>query len=709
LRPFYRGLPLVAIIMVSSILLAKRYLRYTTPMYESSAKIKLADNHEGVANSNLYKDFDVFTTTHKIAAEVELIKSKVLVQKAIHKLNIGTMIYRVGDLHKTELYLQSPLIIKTNFNDEKWKDKTYALTISKDSLVSIVLPNGENVQGKINSIIQTRIGEIAIIKNEAAFKLKPYLHINDCYEFVVYSTEGLINKITSDIDVMSVDKDVPVLRISYKSPDPVKAAHVTNALAAAYIADYIDEKYKSADTTSVFLNRELKTYSGKLAASESAIEQYRDNNNIVNIRQETETDLRKISDLKKQLVSVQMNLVAMDSLNRYIKRGESSFDDLAPNFEAFTDLLSTEMIKKTKELQSEKRDLLMKYTPEHEKLKVLDAKIDDIKKYLIESIKNTENHLRVKYNNLQNTIADEEKKFIGLPTKEKTMTIMERDFGLNEQIYRFLHEKRTEAEIAKAAKISFHRVISEAEIPKKPVSPNATIIIVFSGFLGFLGGTAFVYFVSFIKGRVSNQETIYKNSATPIAALIPHASKKNKMTVAFNKWAIELDLKGLLSNGTVISFSSFAKAEGKSFISNELVKAIRLRDKKVLVVDVDGAMQVNTLTNYINLEKVPEKWQSLSVWHTMVNSWKENYDVIIIKNTPINDYPIVMQVMSSAVLNLIVLDSRKTKKVAIQNADLLKEDLSLYNMQFVLNRNGYTPTIYTYAVEFFKKLVKLRK
>jgi LPS O-antigen subunit length determinant protein (WzzB/FepE family) len=508
---------------------------------------------------------------------------------------------------------------------------------------------------------------------------------------------------------MSVDKDVPVLRISYKSPDPVKAAHVTNALAAAYIADYIDEKYKSADTTSVFLNRELKTYSGKLAASESAIEQYRDNNNIVNIRQETETDLRKISDLKKQLVSVQMNLVAMDSLNRYIKRGESSFDDLAPNFEAFTDLLSTEMIKKTKELQSEKRDLLMKYTPEHEKLKVLDAKIDDIKKYLIESIKNTENHLRVKYNNLQNTIADEEKKFIGLPTKEKTMTIMERDFGLNEQIYRFLHEKRTEAEIAKAAKISFHRVISEAEIPKKPVSPNATIIIVFSGFLGFLGGTAFVYFVSFIKGRVSNQETIYKNSATPIAALIPHASKKNKMTVAFNKWAIELDLKGLLSNGTVISFSSFAKAEGKSFISNELVKAIRLRDKKVLVVDVDGAMQVNTLTNYINLEKVPEKWQSLSVWHTMVNSWKENYDVIIIKNTPINDYPIVMQVMSSAVLNLIVLDSRKTKKVAIQNADLLKEDLSLYNMQFVLNRNGYTPTIYTYAVEFFKKLVKLRK
>ncbi len=706
LRPFYRGLPLVAIIMMSCILLAKRYLRYTTPMYESSAKIKLADNHEGVANSNLFKDFDVFATTNKIAAEVELIKSKVLVQKAINKLNIGTMIYRVGDLHKTELYLQSPIIIKTRFNDEKWMDKTYALTISKDSLVSIVLPNGENVQGKINSIIQTKVGEIAIIKNEAAFKLKPYLHINDKYEFMVYSQEGLINKVTSDIDVMSVDKDVPVLRISYKSPDPIKAAHVTNALAAAYIADYIDEKYKSADTTSDFLNRELKTYSGKLAASENAIEQYRDSKNIINIRQETETDLRKIADLKKQLASVQMNLVAMDSLNKYIKKGKKSFDDLAPNFEAFTDLLSTEMVKKTKELQREKRDLLTKYTPEHERVKVLDDKIEDINKYLIESIKNTESHLQVKYNDLQNTIVEEEKKFIGLPTKEKTMTIMERDFGLNEQIYRFLHEKRTEAEIAKAAKISFHRIISEAEIPKKPVSPNSTIIIVFSGFLGFLGGTAFVYLFSFIKGRVGNEETIYKNSSTPIAALIPHPKKTHKKKAAFKKWAVELDLKGFLSNGTVIVCSSFKKMEGKTFITEELAKACFHRDKKVLIVDVDGGMLKSNSDTYINLAELKENWQPLTAWHKMVDSWKQNFDVIIIKNTTIKDHPIAMQVMSSANLNLVILDSRKTKKSAILNADLLQEDLKLPNMQFVLNRAGYTPTLYTHLVHYIQKIVK---
>lgn len=703
LRPFYRGLPIIALVMTVFVMAAKRYLNYTTPMFESSAKIKLADNHEGVPNSNLYKNLDVFTNTNKISAEVELIKSKVLVSKAVAKLNIHTTIYRIGDLHKTELYLQSPIIIKTQFTDEKYFDKIFGLSISNDSLLTITLPNKETIKGKINTILSTKFGSIAIMKNEAAFKLKSYLQINDKYEFTVFSEEGLINNITKDIDVMAVDKDVPVLRISYKSPDPEKSAHVTNALAAAYIADYIDEKFKSADTTSDFLNKELNTYSGKLAASENAIESYRNKKNIINIRQETETDLRKIADMKKQMASLQMNLIAVDSLNGYIKRGHTKFDELAPNYEAFTDLLSTEMVKKAKELQREKRDLLTRYTPEHERVTVLDNKIEDINKYLIESIKNTGSHLRVEYNDLQNTITEEEKKFIGLPTKEKDMTIMEREFGLNEQIYRFLHEKRTEAEIAKAAKISFHRIISEGEIPKKPVSPNGTIIKVFSGFLGFLFGIALVYFVHFIKARVNNEEIIYKTSSTPIATSIPFVKSILKNINVFKKWMIELDLKKYLSNGSIITFSSFSKHEGKRFMVSNLVIEAEKNGKNILVVDADGTMNAGDFKNYINLQTIKMAWQQTAVLKGLVDTWKKEYDAIIIKNLAINEDPASYKLMAESQLNLLVLDSRKTKKHCITDADLLQENLKLPNLQFILNRAGYTPTLFTLLKERFQK------
>ena len=103
LRPLFRGFPFVVLAMVMAVLAAKKYLSYVTPMYESTAKLKLADIHEGVHNSNLFKDFDVFTTSNKIAAEIEVLKSRILIQKALDSLDFDVEIYRKGKIRTVEL------------------------------------------------------------------------------------------------------------------------------------------------------------------------------------------------------------------------------------------------------------------------------------------------------------------------------------------------------------------------------------------------------------------------------------------------------------------------------------------------------------------------------------------------------------------------------------------------------------------------------
>jgi uncharacterized protein involved in exopolysaccharide biosynthesis len=50
-----------------------------------------------------------------------------------------------------------------------------------------------------------------------------------------------------------VDKDVPVIRINYKSNVPEKASLLVNTLAETYIQDYIENKYRAANTTVDFL------------------------------------------------------------------------------------------------------------------------------------------------------------------------------------------------------------------------------------------------------------------------------------------------------------------------------------------------------------------------------------------------------------------------------------------------------------------------
>ena len=67
--------------MIVAVLTMSKYLNYVTPMYESVSKIKLADVKEGAASATMYKDFDVFATTNKIGAEVEVVKSPVVIKR----------------------------------------------------------------------------------------------------------------------------------------------------------------------------------------------------------------------------------------------------------------------------------------------------------------------------------------------------------------------------------------------------------------------------------------------------------------------------------------------------------------------------------------------------------------------------------------------------------------------------------------------------
>lgn len=694
LRPLLRGVPVILFTAMCGLWIANRYLRYVTPEYESTVKIKLADSHEGVPNTNLYKDFDVFATSNKIGAEVELLKSSSLLQKVASRLSLHLEVFRVGELHNTELYDRSPFIVTSAFINEKWRDRPIPFTVTQDSLLEVRLPDGSVERTMMGREISNKNISLLIAINTNYLNKRPDLKVNDNYECILYSDRKLVNDMIARLDVMSVDKDVPVLRISYKSSVPSKASDIVNTLAATYIEDYIESKFKSADTTGDFLNKQLKAYSNSLAASENAIESYRDRNHIVNIRQETETDLRKIADLKKQLASVKMNLNAIDSLNTYIKNGKQHFLTLAPNFEAFTDLLSTELVKKTKELQREKHELLLKYTPEHEKVKVIDDKLNDINRYLEESIKNTGENLRIKYNELSENIAESEKVFDGLPTREKNMAVLERNFGLNEQIYRFLHEKRTEAEIAKAATISFHRIISPGEPAVKPVSPNVGIIKILAVILGIFSGISLVYGIHALKARVNDELTINRLSAIPVAASVPFFEKKARKNAFFQRWVLQMELKGLLNKGSVVVLSSFKQGGGSDFISAGLHQELRRMGRKVTLLNVAALGLESSFT--------PEAFRSF------VEEEKAKADIILFNNFPIHDEPAAIVPIAAADFNLIVLDSRRTKKECITETNLLQEELKTNEMQFVLNRAGFTPSLARQCSAFILLILKQR-
>ncbi|WBX97063.1 GumC family protein [Chryseobacterium gambrini] len=704
LKPLLRGFPIVVLAMIIAVLAAKKYLNYVTPMYESTAKLKLADTQEGVPSANLFKDFDVFATPNKISTEIEVLKSTSLIEKTLEKLPFSTEIYRKGKVRSVELFGDSPIKVESILNDEKNYDKKFIINITSNQNFTIkASDSAKEVKGTFGVPTAIKGGKILITKNDSYLQSKPGAKIVDQYEVEFLSREKLLDKVNKNLDIVSVDKDVPVIRINYKSNVPEKASLLVNTLAETYIQDYIENKYRAANTTVDFLKNEIGQANNKLSGAENRIENYRNKENIINIPQETETDLRKISQLKIQKSNLKMNLDAIKNLNNYISEGKDNYLELAPNFEAFNDLLSTEMVKNMKLLQAEKKELLLTYTPEHEKVKVIDSKIKDLTDYQTESIKNTQRNLQIKYNDIDRDIQIAEQAFIGLPEKEKLLNIMNREFNLYEKNYNFLNEKRIDAEIAKAAKISFHKIITRGELPKQPVSPMRSIIIIVAAIMSMIGSIALIYAVHFAKAKVNDVYTIEKNSTIPVAFTTPFIKNRENIMHHFLENVLEMELKEIIKDKNLISITSYDKSKQHRFHSKNIIKALQAQSRKVLVIDVAGNLENIENIDYIDFSEEKNLRLTSTDIENLIREKMTGNDLCIINNQSIKQGKLPLLFLKMADENLFVLDSRKTAEKTIMNVELLKDEYKLTNLWFVLNKEGYNPSLMTSIKSFINR------
>lgn len=714
IKPYLRGFPLILVSMIVAMLGARKYLTYVTPMYESTVKLKLADVSEGVPSSNLFKDLDVFANSNKISAEIEVIKSSVLINKVLDNLDFDLEVYRIGQVKKIELYHKSPFIIQGKFHSPKAYDQRFLLQVHSLNTFTLTCSNsGEIKHGTFGQKLELRYGQLTISLDHQVISAKTDFSLVDKYEFEFLSREKLIRKISSFLDVIAVDKDVAVVRINLKSPVAEKASRLVNQMAESYITDYIETKYRAARVTVEFLNDRINEIAKKLGQSEETIQQYRSDLDIINIHQETETDLRKIAQLKIQFANIKMNLSAISELNSYIQAGQSDFLELAPNFEAFTDLLSTEIIKKMKQLQADKKDLLLTFTPQDERVKVIDLKIRDLSNYLIESINNTHKNLQTKHNRLEKEIEEAEKDFIGVPEKEKVLTILNREFEIYQRSYNFLNEKKIEAEIAQAAKIAFHRIISPAEPSSVPVSPNRPIIIIVSGILAMIGSIVAILVVHLAKAKVNDAYTIEKNSLIPIAAQTPYLLNTKQIEVHFLKEVIQLEMKGIIQNKKMIAISSGGNQEGKTFHVENLAKAFALQGRKVLLADLNNPLAEGGFTpsiksnlDYVNLAELKSRHLTKASLEEYLKSFLNEYQLVVIDNEPLENETLGLLMMSCVDVNLFILDSRKTPARQIEKIGLLEKEFSLPHVWFVLNRAGYNPNILIEVSSWIRQTTK---
>jgi hypothetical protein len=290
---------------------------------------------------------------------------------------------------------------------------------------------------------------------------------------------------------------------------------------------------------------------------------------------------------------------------------------------------------------------MLTYTKDDDRVKVVDKKIQDHTDYLVESINNTKKSLSTKYDNISRDITEAEKVFIGLPEKEKLMNVLNRDFEIFQGSYNFLNNKKIEADIAQAAKTSFHRIITPAHIAKTPVSPNKTIITIVAALMGLFFSIICISIIHAIRARVNDMDTIEKNSFIPIVLTTPFLKSDIDTKNHFLKSVQNLSVKGIITDKKIMCISSYQGKEGKQFHTTHLAVALGLQGRKVLIYDIctvlTGSREYNIAyqTKAKNVDVIYGNLHELSILPTSeIDMQLKKYQK---KFSPANKAPLVRQ------------------------------------------------------------------
>ena len=100
-----------------------------------------------------------------------------------------------------------------------------------------------------------------------------------------------------------------VIEIGFKSPDPDRAAEITNAMADGFLVDRLDARYQTIGRATAWMQDRLNELRGQVSAADRAVIDYKAANNIVDTKGGGPINDQDLTALNADLIKVRADAV----------------------------------------------------------------------------------------------------------------------------------------------------------------------------------------------------------------------------------------------------------------------------------------------------------------------------------------------------------------------------------------------------------------
>lgn len=596
---------LIALCTILSLVCALLYLRTTPDTYAVDALVQVEDS-KGTSAALLGDLSEMIEQKSPAQAEIEILKSRLILGSVIHNLNLDIQVSSTEDsfiqrlLHKSDYqtqYSKNSVLFKDgdkSFDIRQFEipayylDKTLLLNFSGKNF-SLTDADTEQVlfEAPLNkaSQLNSKYGmwKVAIFSQD---------QFNAPYNIRKLSLPAAINTISASYSVAEKGKMTGILGLNYQGQDKEHITQVLNAILASYKQQNIERRSAETAQTLKFLDEQLPDLKRQLDKAEREFNSFRQQYNTVDVTKESELYLTQSITLETQKI----------------------------------------------ELQQKQAEMAAKYTSEHPLMREINAQLAAI----------------------NNKIGELNTTLKRLPELQRRYLQLFREVEVNQQLYTALLNSYQQLRVAKAGEIGNVRIVDTAVEPIAPIKPKKAQILILALFLGVFLGTLLALLRNMLRSGVKDSSQIENELDLPVYAAVPRSpvqesrikllKKKKSIPILAVKNSDDIAIESLRSMRTAIHFalnnaknniiviSGPAPELGKSFIATNLATILAQSNKRILLIDAD--LRRGYLHKYFNYEVQPglsDYLNNLNTLNETVRSSEvENLSIMTRGKNPVN-------------------------------------------------------------------------
>ena len=605
-------LPLYIVSLTLCIAGALIILRYIPNKYKNTATLLVkGDDKAGASRGGNSTDLiDVAMFGGKkinLENEVELLKSRILLEKVVNKNHYNVQYYSEGKVISKEVYYKTlPIII--DFSFAKDSSRVYDLNFRKITKAGGIITNlstwgkGKTIEFKWYKPFDC-FGLIATISPKDSMITEQYL----AYKVIWQPTSSVAGNVLNNLSISPLGARTTIISLSLVTENAQRGADILQTLIEQYKNQNIEEKSQASKNTINFIANRLSEVSEDLLGVENKSLAVKNANPYFFQKELLTGKTKEFDDNTKLYIEVSGKIDVVSQLQKRIK--EKNEVNLVPSYLGVDDptvvfLIST--FNQNKMLLANEQKALSKNSEVVGRAK---NSLEESKSNLITRLNDYKTDLERKRKQLVDNDENLRKIFGGAAVYEKNTREITRDQNIKEAIYIYLMQRREETLVAAAATVSNYQQYDIVSTPRNPIEPDRSKYRLYGILLGLILPTLFIYLRSLLNDKITTREEIAKKTQAPFVGEISHNNDDNAFVVANKSRSIiseqfriiRTNLQFLIADKKTILVTSSISGEGKSFIALNLGAVLSISGKKVAVLEFD--LRKPKIIKSIGLEK----------------------------------------------------------------------------------------------------------